>query len=555
MPLTFKIASEPWELDQIHRLNYRTFVNEIPQHRPNEAGVLVDRFHADNVYFVALHGRTVVGMVALRCRRPFSLDQKLPDLDAHLPPGRRQIAEVRLLAADPAHRGGRVFVGLLAAAGRHLVANHFDLAIASGTTRQQKLYRHLGWTPFGPLVGTPGALYQPMYQTRERFEETARDIALPLDHKAYDDGGECRENARCGEPPPQAVSFLPGPVDVSEAVRRATSAPAVSHRSDQFLADVRATRRQLCNLVNAPHAQILAGSGTQANDLVAAQLSLTPGRGLILTNGEFGDRLTDHARRFGLPFDVARQAPGRPFDSLAIDRALAGRAAPAWLWAVHCETSTGVLNDLPALVAHCGRGATRLAVDCVSSIGTIPVDLAGVDFATGVSGKGVAAAPGLGLVFHAAEAHPSDRLPRSLDLGQYAAAPSGGIPYTLPSNLLYALKASLDDLRPADRFAAIVRHARRVRDALADIGLTPVAPEPHASPAVLTLALPSDLSSTRIGDALTAAGHALAYKSDYLLARNHLQICLMSHHYPAHAINRMLRALRRQVSPARPAHR
>jgi len=27
---TYKIASEEWEFEQIHRLNYRTFVEEIP---------------------------------------------------------------------------------------------------------------------------------------------------------------------------------------------------------------------------------------------------------------------------------------------------------------------------------------------------------------------------------------------------------------------------------------------------------------------------------------------------------------------------------------------
>jgi len=37
--LIFKIASEDWEFEQIHRLNYRTFVDEIPQHAPIPRGV------------------------------------------------------------------------------------------------------------------------------------------------------------------------------------------------------------------------------------------------------------------------------------------------------------------------------------------------------------------------------------------------------------------------------------------------------------------------------------------------------------------------------------
>jgi len=53
--------------------------------------------------------------------------------------------------------------------------------------------------------------------------------------------------------------------------------------------------------------QILSGSGTLANDVVAARLSLLEGsRGLILSNGEFGDRLLDHARRARLNFATLR---------------------------------------------------------------------------------------------------------------------------------------------------------------------------------------------------------------------------------------------------------
>ena len=98
--LTFKIASEPWEFEQIHRLNYKTFVEEIPQHAANQHRVLVDRFHDQNVYAICLRGREVIGMMALRCVRPFSLDQKIPNLDSYLPTGRAKICEIRLLATE-----------------------------------------------------------------------------------------------------------------------------------------------------------------------------------------------------------------------------------------------------------------------------------------------------------------------------------------------------------------------------------------------------------------------------------------------------------------------
>jgi len=104
--LTFKIATEPWEFEQIHTLNYRTFVEEIPQHQPNPDQALVDPFHAENTYVICLHGRRLLGMVSVRDRRPFSLDKKLENLDDYLPP-HRSVCEFRLLAVL-AQQAGRV---------------------------------------------------------------------------------------------------------------------------------------------------------------------------------------------------------------------------------------------------------------------------------------------------------------------------------------------------------------------------------------------------------------------------------------------------------------
>ena len=87
-PLVFKLATEDWEFEQIHRLNYRTFVEEIPQHQPSAHQRLVDKFHAENTYLICLSHQKLVGMLAVRGQRPFSLDHKLPQLDSYLPPGR-----------------------------------------------------------------------------------------------------------------------------------------------------------------------------------------------------------------------------------------------------------------------------------------------------------------------------------------------------------------------------------------------------------------------------------------------------------------------------------
>ena len=45
-PLVFKTATEDWEFEQSHRLNYKTFVEEFPQHNASPTLRLVDNFHA-----------------------------------------------------------------------------------------------------------------------------------------------------------------------------------------------------------------------------------------------------------------------------------------------------------------------------------------------------------------------------------------------------------------------------------------------------------------------------------------------------------------------------
>src|SRR4029450_10020304 len=114
--LTVKVATEPWEFEQIHHLNHQTFAEEIPQHAADPLGRLVDRFHDENTYVIGLAGRQLLGMLAIRECRPFSLEQKLPDLERYLPAG-RSICELRLLAVHRRYRAGGQLLPALFACG------------------------------------------------------------------------------------------------------------------------------------------------------------------------------------------------------------------------------------------------------------------------------------------------------------------------------------------------------------------------------------------------------------------------------------------------------
>lgn len=530
--IRFGIARQEWETALIHALNHDTFAVEIPQHARRPDSRLVDRFHEQNTYVVGTRGRELVGMIAIRDQRPFSLDEKLPDLDHYLPPSRHP-CEIRLLAVARGHRRGRVLQGLFATLARHAAAKGYDLALISGRVAHLKLYRNLGFLPFGPEVGASEARYQPMYLSRSAFGERKRRLRTLRDRSGEPTGvaeGEA-PIVPAGDEPIGVVNLLPGPVTPLPAVLAALSGPPVSHRSRRFAADAAHLRRRLCALTRAANAQLLLGSGTLGNDVVAQQIGRMAGSGLILSNGEFGDRLLAHGRAAGLRFEAVRARPGRAFDPDGLRRRLDALPDAAWLWACHCETSTGVLNDLPALAAVCRERGLALCLDAVSSIGCVPVDLREVFLASATSGKGLGAPAGVAVVFHREPVAPSpDRIPPYLDLGVYAA--SDGVPFTHSSQLVAALAAALDGVDWPARFAALRADAAALRRALRRRGLKPLARSADATPAVITLAPPPGVRSSDVGEDLERGGVLVHYRSRYLVAANRFQVSLMGHDRP-----------------------
>ena len=505
--LTFRIAKEGWEFEQIHRLNYKTFVEELPQHEPSSERRLIDQFHDRNTYVVCLKGKELAGMIAICGERPFSLDQKLPHLDSCLPPGRRA-CEIRLLAVDKKYRHGQIFWGLLELLVPYAKGQGYNLAVISGNARHEKLYRYLGFTPFGPRVGKAPVQFQPMYLTLETLEERAAVFLPP-------------QSSAAREP----VSFLPGPVCIHPSVRQALSREPISHRSTEFHSDLRTTKQLLCELTGARHVEVLAGSGTLANDVIAAQLSLLRQAGLILINGEFGRRLVDHGTRFGLSFETVATNWGEASDLDALRQLLDRPNKIGWLWAAHCETSTGVLNDLVRLKQICAEHSTRLCLDCISSIGMTPVNLDGVHLASGVSGKGLGSFPGLSMVFYDHSPVPAPgRLPRYLDLGYYAAC--NGVPFTISSNQVHALLVALQRLT-GKQLDVLTEDTVWLRTALRKEGFTVVGGDANAAPGVVTIELPRRLNSRSVGGELQEAGYLLSFGSEYLIERNWIQICLM----------------------------
>ena len=511
----FRRAKTATEFDAIHRLNHRIFAEEIGQHGCRPDGRLIDRFHEQNAYFIASREGEMVGMVSVHAGPEFSVASRLPD--ARPLAALRAPLEVRLLGILPEFREGAVVAGLFSQVDAYARAHGYSDLLISGIVKREPMYRKLGFRAMGPAVACGEAAFVPM---RLSFD------APPPEFQHRERMYRARWQRQ------HTVSLLPGPVEIAESVARAFHARPVSHRSHAFLEMYADTRSRLSELMGGLECVILSGSGTLANDTVAANLraAFGEGEGLIVVNGEFGERLTRHGMRAGLKARELRFGWGEAWNFERIEAAL--ESGPAWVWAVHLETSTGVLNDLPRLIAMAEARGIAVAADCVSSLGAADAHGAGEGrcfLASGVSGKALGSYAGLAFVFVSANA--MDRLdgrmlPATFDVME--AAKTVGPLTTVSSPMLAAayeaLRLRYDGSEAVEaRLQEYESLGRWTRMRMRQAGLTPLVAERDAAPTVNTFVLPAPEFARRC----TRAGFRIAHESEYLRRRGWGQIATM----------------------------
>jgi aspartate aminotransferase-like enzyme/predicted N-acetyltransferase YhbS len=511
----FKKAETAEEFEQIHRLNHRIFAEEVGQHERTRDGRLIDKFHDRNHYFIATLNREVVGMISAHDGPEFSIASRLRDTG--ILTAMRAPLEIRLLAILPEYRNRSVLAGLMWQVGSFARANHYSDMLISGIVERLPMYRKIGFRPMGPAVRCGAAEFVPM---RISLESAGKQFIRR--ERMY--GGRWRRM--------HTISLLPGPVAISERVIEAFHRHPVSHRSQQFISLYQEMRSRLSELMGGLQPVVLCGSGTLANDAVAANLRNAFGtaEGLVIANGEFGERLIRQTGAAGLSCRTLQFDWGRPWNFTHIERELQ-QHRPGWIWAVHLETSTGVLNDLPRLLQLAEQHGCAVAADCVSSLGAVELGACGerLFLATGVSGKAIASYAGLAFVFLSQRAIArldGRRICPTFDL--VSAARAVGPVSTLPSALALAVLGALrenyhDDSARAARYRHYEELGRWTRAQIRDAGLDILAAEQDAAPTISTFPLPSP----RFAEECQRAGFQIAHESDYLRARRWGQIATM----------------------------
>jgi len=296
--------------------------------------------------------------------------------------------------------------------------------------------------------------------------------------------------------------MMPGPTPVPESVLLAQARHPVGHRSSEF-SEVVAEITEHLNWLHQTQNNVihLAASGTGAMEAGTINF-LSPGDHVLVgCNGKFSERWADMAEAFGLNVERISAPWGQPLDPEQF-RAPLEADTDKTIKAVivtHSETSTGALTDLQAINRHVrNHGEALTIVDAVTSLGAIdlPVDAWDLDVVVSGSQKGYMVPPGLGFVAvsdRAWRAYERAQLPRYyLDLGMYRKAlDKNSTPFTPPINLMAGLQVALRMMRAEGLESIFARHQRAtkaMREGVRALGLSLLAPDSAASPAVTAVA-------------------------------------------------------------------
>jgi 2-aminoethylphosphonate-pyruvate transaminase len=172
------------------------------------------------------------------------------------------------------------------------------------------------------------------------------------------------------------ILLTPGPLTTSLPTKMAMLRDWGSWDS-HFNAVTADVRRRLVDVIGGTHTHVcvpMQGSGTFAVEAAVNTLVPRDGHGLVLVNGAYGKRMAKLVGMMGRRVSTFETADDVPMTADDVERLLAKDASITHVGLIHCETSTGILNPLPAIAAVVAKHKRALIVDAMSSSGVLPID-------------------------------------------------------------------------------------------------------------------------------------------------------------------------------------
>ncbi|TKD25219.1 2-aminoethylphosphonate--pyruvate transaminase [Rhodobacter capsulatus] len=307
-------------------------------------------------------------------------------------------------------------------------------------------------------------------------------------------------------PPAEPILLTPGPLTTSRAVRAAMLRDWGSW-DDDFRAMTRQLRADLVALLGdgreAYDCVPMQGSGSYLVEAMLGSFVPWHGKVLVLANGAYGQRAAQALDVMGLAFTVIDKGDFLPPRGEDVAAALADDPEITHVLAIHCETSSGILNPLPEIAAATAAAGRKLLIDSMSAFGAIPIDPARLPFEALVSSanKCLEGVPGFGFVLArrvalAACAGNSPSLALDVQAQWATFEQTGQWRFTPPTHVVAACLEALAEHAAeggvAGRGARYAANRDRLVAGMRDLGFETLLPEAWMSPIIVTFLSPAD---------------------------------------------------------------
>ena len=299
--------------------------------------------------------------------------------------------------------------------------------------------------------------------------------------------------------------LTPGPLTTSRAVKQVMVHDWGS-RDATFLRINREVLEQITALAGGVGSHVtvpMQGSGTFAVEAMLTTFIPRNGKIVLLVNGAYGQRakkICDIAGRAAIVLETPEDTPP---DLTALDRTLGEDKSISHVFAVHCETTSGILNPLAEIGAIVARHGRRLLIDSMSAFGALPIDARTVRFdaLAASSNKCLEGVPGMGFVVCRKEALAETRgsaTTLTLDLHDQAQNfdKTGQWRFTPPIHVIVSLHKAIEEHAAeggvAGRGGRYAENCRILIDGMRALGFRTLLPDTLQAPIIVTFHMPSD---------------------------------------------------------------
>ncbi len=327
----------------------------------------------------------------------------------------------------------------------------------------------------------------------------------------------------------RTLLMIPGPIEFEPAVLKALGEPTTSHVAPDFINAFGEAIERMREVWLSPSGQpfIIAGSGTLAMDIPAANLIEPGDEALVVSTGYFGDRYEELLKRYGAKVTKIGAKVGDLVDSKTVESALQEGSFKLMTF-THVDTSTAVRVD-PEIMGKIGQKYGVLTIlDGVCSVAgeEIRQDDWGIDVVLTASQKAVGVPPGLALLVVSQKAMDTWKK-RKTPVGNYYGDWQNWLPImeayearkpsyfgTPPVNLILALNISLGQILEEGmepRFARHQKIASACRAAIQALGLDMVPKDPSYCASTLSAPkYPAGVTGPELLPQIKSAGAILA---------------------------------------------